>query len=167
MQRILIIGSPGAGKSTLARTMGERLGLNVVHLDQLWWRPGWVEAPLDEFRAAVMDAAAGERWVMDGNFSKSFDIRAARADTIIWIDQPRLLCLWRAVKRVLTHRGAVRADMAEGCPVKIDMEFARYIWTYPSEVAPRMEKLIDAHGDHARFFRLRSDAEMNEFVERL
>ena len=167
MQRILIIGSPGGGKSTLARAMGERLGLEVVHLDRLWWRPGWVEAPLDEFRAAVMDAAAGERWVMDGNFSNSFDIRAARADTVIWIDQPRLLCLWRVVKRVLTHKGAVRADMAEGCPEKIDLEFARYIWRYPSDVAPRMEKLIDAHADHARFFRLRSDGEMREFVERL
>ena len=79
----------------------------------------------------------------------------------------RLLCLWRAWNRARMHKGTVRADMAEGCPEKFDREFARYIWRYPSDVAPRMEKLIDAHGDHARFFRLRSDGEMNEFVERL
>ena len=167
MQRILIIGCPGGGKSTFARAMGKKLGLDVVHLDQLWWTPGWVERPLDEFRAAVTEAAMGEAWVIDGNFSNTFDIRMARADTIIWIDQPRLLCLWRAMKRALTHKGAVRADMAEGCPEKFDLEFAQYIWNFKRDVGPKTEEAVDKYGDHARFFRLRSDGEMNEFVERL
>jgi len=167
MQRIVILGCSGGGKSTLARAIGGKLGLPVTHLDQLWWNPGWVETPLGEFRDRVTDIVREDRWVIDGTSPNTFDIRMPRADAIIWVDQPRITCLARAYWRFLKMRGAVRPDMAEGCPEKFDLEFAQYIWNFKRDIAPLVEEGISRYGDHARFFRLRSDGEMDEFVERL
>lgn len=67
MQRVLVIGSPGSGKSTLATELAERTGLPLIHLDQEYWRAGWVEPPKAEWRQRVADLISRERWVMDGN----------------------------------------------------------------------------------------------------
>ncbi|MEP1904863.1 MAG: topology modulation protein, partial [Nitratireductor sp.] len=144
-----------------------KLGLPVTHLDQLWWNAGWVESHPGEFRDRVAELVRGDKWVIDGTSPATFDIRLPRADTVIWVDQPRLACLARAYWRFLKLRGTVREDMAEGCSEKFDMEFARFIWTYNREIAPLVEEGLRRYGDHVRFFRLRSDGEMNEFVERL
>tara|TARA_R110000868_G_scaffold58025_12_gene179020 strand:+ start:1297 stop:1800 length:504 start_codon:yes stop_codon:yes gene_type:complete len=164
MNRILIIGCSGGGKSTLTRALHAKLGLPVTHLDVLWWKPGWIESTYDEFRPKVIAACAGDRWIIDGNFSSTFDIRMPRADTIIWIDQPRWLCLWRAFWRVLTHFGRNRADLAPGCPEKFDLEFYRYIWNFRRNSNPSIEKGIVQYGAHAKLFRLRSDREIAAFL---
>src|SRR5215475_4191315 len=100
-QRILIIGPSGAGKSTLARCIGERLGLPVVHLDAINWNPGWVQTEVEPFRRRVAEAAAGEAWVMDGNYSAHLDLRLPRAQAVIWLDLPRFVyfprALWRSI----------------------------------------------------------------------
>jgi adenylate kinase family enzyme len=164
MQRVLVIGNSGGGKSTLSRRLGEKLGLPVVHLDVLFWKPGWVESDKEEFKVRVAEALSGPAWIADGNFSSSFDVSMARADTIVWIDQPRLLCLIRAIWRALTYRDGGRPDMAEGCREKIDFEFYRYIWDYPRTYHPRLEAAFARYGAHARRVRLRNDREMAAFV---
>lgn len=165
MQRILVIGCSGGGKSTLARKLGQRLGLPVVHLDVLWWKPGWVESSYDEFRPKVAAATAEERWIIDGNFSRTFDIRLPRADTIVWVDQPRLVCLWRAFRRTLTQFGANRADLAPGCPEKFDLQFYRFIWNFKRTHDAMIEEALARDATHAQVFRLRSDYEMAAFLE--
>src|SRR3954463_7237368 len=105
MRRILVIGNSGGGKSTLARALGRKLGLPVIHLDVLFWKPGWVETERPVFHVAVAEALRGDAWICDGNFTSNYHVRMPLADTIVWIDQPRLLCLFRAVRRVLTYRG--------------------------------------------------------------
>ena len=130
MRRIMIIGGPGSGKSTLARQIGARLDLPVIHLDQIYWKPGWVfqsyHAVADRLEALYrMDA-----WVIEGNYSDSWPQRLARADTVIFLDVPTGLRFWRVLRRsVLTH-GQVRADMAKGCPEQIDFGFYRYVLGY-------------------------------------
>jgi adenylate kinase family enzyme len=158
------VGCSGGGKSTLSRILGERLGLPVVHLDTLFWRPGWIEAAPDEFRGAVEAVAAGERWVTDGNFTGASALRFSRAQAIVWVDQPRLLCLRRVIWRSARSLGRIRADLAPGCPERFDLEFWSYIWTWNRRTRPKMERAIATHGPQARLIRLVSDAEIAGFL---
>jgi adenylate kinase family enzyme len=127
MDRVLVIGSPGSGKSTLAAAIARRTGLPLVHLDQHYWRAGWVEPDEETWLRQVEALAAGDRWVMDGNYGGTLGPRLARADTVVWLDFPTPLCLWRVTRRAWRHRGKVRADMAEGCPEQLRPEFLLHI----------------------------------------
>ena len=167
MQRIVIIGCSGGGKSTLSRKLGERFGLPVTHLDVLFWKPGWVESTYDEFRPKIAAVCAEDDWIIDGNYSKTFDIRLPRADTIIWIDQPRWLCLWRAFWRTTSQFGVNRIDLAPGCPEKYDWEFYKFIWNYRRDNIPKIEEGLAQHGAHAKFHHLRSDKDIAAFLASL
>lgn len=167
MQRVLIVGNGGAGKSTLARAMGARTGLPVIHLDVLFWKPGWVESEDDEFRLAVINALAAPRWICDGNFGSTWDVRMPRADTIIWIDRSPWHSLWRAIRRMIQYRKGGRPDIAEGCDESVDLNFYRFILTYDAKVKPRLEAALAAHGAQAHQVRLRSDREIAAFLESL
>lgn len=165
MNRILTIGCSGGGKSTLARALGVKIGSSVIHLDVLFWKPGWVESSYEEFRPKVAAAVAGDRWIMDGNYSRTFDIRMPRADTIIWIDQPRRVCLWRAFRRTMGQFNKVRADLAPGCPEKIDLEFYRYIWNFRKKNEAATVEALATYAPDAKLFRLRSDREITTFLD--
>lgn len=165
MRKILVIGSGGAGKSTFSRRLGERLGLEVIHLDREHWRKGWVEPPKDEWRRKVEELAARESWVMDGNFSGTLEPRLAACDAVIFLDLPRAVCLWRVLKRAATYRGTTRPDMAEGCPEKIDLEFVRWIWGYRSRSRPKVLALLEKYAESKQVVRLRSSAEVEKFLE--
>ena len=123
MERIQIMGCSGAGKSTLARKLGEITGLPVVHIDRLFWKPGWVESGKEEIDRKILDAAAEERWIMDGNYSRTLQARLDRCDLVIYLDFPRWFCIQSVIRRCLQNAGQIRPDMAEGCPEKIDWEF--------------------------------------------
>ena len=141
-KRILIVGSGGAGKSTLSRTLGKRLNLQVVHLDSLFWNPGWIPTPKPEFLVKVKQELSKPEWIMDGNFDSTLELRAKHADLIIFLDYSHIICLYRACKRAWTYRGTTRPDMGEGCPEKIDWEFIRWIWRYPKDARPKMLELM-------------------------
>ncbi len=130
MERILIIGCGGAGKSTLARQLGEKLDLPVVHLDKLFWKPGWVESTKDEIDEKIRQEMAKPRWIMDGNYNRTMPERVKYCDTIIYLDFSRLACLMGVFKRVITTYGTVRPDMGEGCPERFDWEFLQWVWNY-------------------------------------
>src|SRR4051794_30280430 len=108
MKKILILGSGGAGKSTLARRLGEHLQMEVIHLDSYYWKPGWIERPKPEWRQVVARLTEGESWVMDGNYSGTIELRIGACDTVILLDIPRTTCLWRVIKRAVAHRGHSR-----------------------------------------------------------
>lgn len=159
MQRVLVIGISGAGKSTLSRVLAERTGLPLIHLDKEFWRPGWTPTPRVEWRPKVVELAARERWVMDGNFDSSLDLRLPRADTLIWFDYPTLLCLWRAMKRVIKSYGRVRPDLAPGCPERFDLDFIQYICTFNRKQRPRILEQIAEHGRHLAPIVIRRDCD--------
>jgi adenylate kinase family enzyme len=130
-KRIAIIGCCGAGKSTLARILGDKLNLPVIHLDAYYWQPGWQETAKNEWLTVHQELIAGDRWIIDGNYASTMEIRLARANTIIWLDFNRYLCLWRVIKRYFQYFGSKRPDMAIGCPERFNWEFLQYVWNFP------------------------------------
>jgi adenylate kinase family enzyme len=130
VKRIMIVGCAGAGKSTLARRLSEKTGLPVFHIDRIYWTEGWVNRSREDTRRLVAEAIAGDEWIFEGNNSSSFDIRIAKADTVIFIDPPMWLCLFRVLKRIIGSHGLVRPDMADGCPENFDWAFLKWIVGY-------------------------------------
>lgn len=167
VRRIAIIGSGGSGKSVLARHLGDRLGLPVIHLDHYFWRPGWVETPLPEWRDRQAQLLATDKWIVDGNHQPTMDVRLRRADTVILVDEPRRVCLWRAVRRSIAYRGRPRPDRAEGCHERLDRKFLRFIWTYPTVGLPAALASIAEHASDAELIRLRGRRAVRTFVEGL
>ena len=167
MKRILVIGSGGAGKSTFARRLGERLGLPVIHLDRVSWSPGWVEPPKDEWRRKVEEMCAGDEWVMDGNYSGTLDVRLKACDTVIFLDLPRMVCIRRVVKRSLMYRGASRPDMGEGCREQLNKDFLVFllwVWNYPRRSRPKVLERLEELSGNKPIYILRSSAEAEEFL---
>jgi len=142
MERIMIVGCGGAGKSTLARQLGEKLGLPVVHLDKLFWHSGWVESTKEEIDGKIMLELQKERWIIDGNYMRTMPIRMAHCDTVIFLDFNRVSCVWGILKRYLTNIGKVRPDMAEGCPEKIDWEFFVWVWNFNKTKRERIYRML-------------------------
>lgn len=159
MERVLVVGCPGSGKSTLARRLAAEQGLPLIELDRAFWRPGWVETPREEWLAQVGQFSAAPRWVMDGNYGNSLRIRLPRADTVLWLDYPRLRCVRRAVMRSAKHHGRVREGGPDGCPERFNMEFLRYIWNFPGRSRPRLVDALERFGARATIHILKSDAD--------
>jgi adenylate kinase family enzyme len=167
MQRILVWGAPGTGKSTLARTVGARLGLPVIHLDAEYWRPGWVEPSKDEWAQQVALLAAREAWVMDGNYSGTWDVRLPRAETIVWLDLPRPLYVIRTLRRTFGNLGRVRPDLAPDCPERFDWAFVKWVWNYPGRSRDKTIATLDRVRSEKCIVILRSPAEVRAFEARL
>ena len=167
MQRVLVIGSGGAGKSTLAREIGARTGLPVVHLDALYWQPGWLPTPDAEWRAIVEQLVARDAWVMDGNYGGTLDTRLAACDTVVFLDLPRAVCLTRIVRRWLRNVGRTRADMAPGCPERMTWEFVRWIWDYPRAHRPNVLRRLAALPAGTAVVILRSRRAVRRFLATL
>jgi adenylate kinase family enzyme len=130
MRRVLVLGCSGAGKSTLARQISEITGLPVIHLDQHYWRPGWREPERETWEREVAALIDRPEWVMDGNFGGTLPARLGVADTAILLDFPTWRCLARVLRRVLASLGRTRADMAPGCPERLDFKFLIYVCRY-------------------------------------
>ena len=122
-----MIGSGGAGKSTVARQLGKLLNIEVFHLDALYWKPGWVETPRGEWRKKIEELLVRDSWIIDGNYSNTLELRLKECDTVIFLDIGSATCLWRVVKRWITYRGSRRPDMAEGCREKLELEFILWV----------------------------------------
>jgi adenylate kinase family enzyme len=130
MKKIMVVGvSPGVGKTTFARSLGEALNIPVYHLDKYYWKPGWVESPLEEFRAAQLEIVKQEKWIIEGNYTNTYDVRVPHADTIIYLELSLMRCLFRVFKRTYSNLGKNRNDVGEGCPERFEWEFFHYILT--------------------------------------
>jgi adenylate kinase family enzyme len=160
MQRILVIGSPGAGKSTLAQRLSERLDLPLIHLDREYFGPGWTMPPKAEWRERVRALAARPEWVMDGNYASTFDIRVPRATTIVWLDLPRWRCSLSVLWRVAKNYGRVRPDLGSAGPERFDWSFMRWIWSYPEKMRPKTNRMLERLRPDQRTFVLRSRSEI-------
>ena len=146
MQRVLVIGSPGAGKSTLSTALAAQTGLPLYHLDQMFWTEGWIERDKNELQTMLTGVLAQDRWIIDGNYGSSLPQRIARADTVVWLDYPTWLCLGRVLRRWWQYRGHTRPDMTDGCPEQIDLPFLRYVLNFRRAWAKRNGAALNGFG---------------------
>ena len=167
----MVIGvSSGVGKSTFARKLGEALKINVYHLDTLYWQPNWEETTLEDFSKAQQEIVIQDQWIVEGNYSSTFEIRAEYADTIIYLELPLSVCFYRVVKRWLTNIGKTRIDMAEGCKEKLDWDFIKFIYTtyYPRK--KKMQKRFQsfqASDSQKEIISLKNKQEIHSFIEKM
>ncbi len=128
-KRIIVIGSPGAGKSTFTKRLSRTTGIPLHHLDRIYWLPGWNPISQDEFIERQKQILSGDSWIIDGNYQGTLEMRLRQADTVVFLDFRRYLCLFRSLKRTMIST-APRTDMTEGCDEKINLDFLKWIWNY-------------------------------------
>lgn len=166
MRKITVIGSPGSGKSVFSRKLGERLGLPVIHLDRHYWQDGWTPTPNDEWDEFLKETTRGEEWIIDGNYTRTLDIRIQASDTVIFLDLPRLLCVYRVFKRRLIYRGKTRPDLQENCPEKLDAEFVAWVWNYNKHSRPLVMEALQREPAGRDIVMLRSSREIEDFLRK-
>jgi adenylate kinase family enzyme len=166
MKRILIIGSGGAGKSTLARRLGEITGIEVFHLDKLYWQPNWIEPIKDDWKKTLEEILKRDSWIMDGNFGGTMEMRLHACDTAIFLDFPPAVCLYRILKRRLKYRNTNRPDMSVGCNEKVDFKFLGWIWNYRKINKPKVKAFLDKTKP-AQILHFTTAAEVEKFIVNL
>ena len=167
MQRVAIVGICGAGKSTLARSLGHKLDLPVIHLDAYYWQSGWQETDSDTWQKIQQELIEGDRWIIDGNYGSTLDIRLAAADTIIWLDFNRYLCLWRVIKRYLQYPGKVRPDMAAGCPERLNWQFLQYVWNFSRLHRPKIVTKLAKYQTDKQIIVLRNPSQVLNLLQQV
>lgn len=160
----MIIGSGGAGKSTLARELGAKLDIEVYHLDTLLWEPHWHQVPREQQRAIQNEIVQKEEWIIDGNYGGTMDIRFQAANTIIFMDISRIICVYRAIKRSFQYRNKSRSDMIEGNKERFDLNFYKWIWNYPKDKRPEIMKRLNEFKNEKEIIILESPKEVRNYI---
>lgn len=177
MRRVVVVGSSGSGKTTVARQLGDILGCPHLEMDAVMHRDGWDSTPDDEFARILADFAAQDRWVADGNYTShgSRDTIWPRADTVVWLDPPRRTAMRRVVGRTL-KRVFTREELWEGVREPFTNLYSRdpyknimvWTWTRHAHTREKFETaLTDGTWSHTTVHRLRSRREVTTFFGKL
>ncbi|MBR2604309.1 MAG: adenylate kinase [Clostridia bacterium] len=159
--RVLILGCPGSGKSTFARALAARTGLPLIHLDSVWWRADGSHISRDEFDRALSELLAGEKWIMDGDYSRTYEVRLRAADTVIFLDYPEDVCMAGIVGRL----GEERPDMP-WTESALDPELVAMVKNYARDNRPVLLDLLRRYADRQVLVftdRTRADRWLSEF----
>jgi adenylate kinase family enzyme len=173
MRRVSVVGTSGSGKSTLGKALARRLGADFLELDSVFHQPGWVPLPDEDFRRRVSEAVAGERWVIDGNYSsKVRDLIWARADTVVWLDLPKRTVMRRIIWRSF-QRAARRVELWNGNRERwrnlfsLDKEESVVAWAWQTHAANRIKyaaAMADPENAQLHFVRLKNPVEVRRFL---
>ncbi len=172
MRRVHVVGITGSGKTTLARMLASRLHVPHIELDALHWEPGWTEPDLVVFRARVEQALQADGWVVDGNYNKVRDILWKRADTLVWLDYPMPLILWRLFWRTL--RRALSRELLwntnrESLRTAFFSRQSLFVWAFTSRrsLRERYSQPLPPEYPHLHKVHLRSPRETDAWLRRL
>lgn len=172
MQRVSVVGVSGSGKTTLAAQIAGRLGAPHLELDSVFHQPGWQPLPADEFRARVAAFAAGDTWVIDGNYTSVLALVWQHADTVVWLDLPRAVVMRRLIWRTL-RRAVTRAELWNGNRepwnnfFRADPEQSVIAWAwkhYPVYQARYAAAQADPANAHLTFVRLQAGRDIAAFM---
>lgn len=161
MQKALVIGCPGSGKSTFARRLQAATGLPLIYLDRLNWNADKTWVSPETLDARIEAALAGDQWIIDGNYARTLEVRLQACDTVFFLDYPLELCLKSVAQRI----GTVRPDMP-WVEEALDPEFADFIRAFPETTRPKILTLLERYRDRAIYI-FHSRAEADAFLDRL
>lgn len=147
MERIIIIGSCGAGKSTLAVSLAQKTNLPLVHLDKIRFIGNWQERSKEDFDEILLSELKKPRWIIDGNYNRTIPLRMQYCDTVIFLDFPRLVCIWGVIKRVIKYHGKTRPDMGGNCPERFDLDFMKFVWQFRPKHRKRYLEMLSGVSD--------------------
>jgi len=165
--KIMIIGCAGAGKSTLAQKLGIKLTLPVYHLDAYYWQPGWQAMPKDQWIEFQEKLVQKEKWVIDGNYGGTFDIRMQAADVIILLDFPRRTTIYRIFKRRIKYHGKTRPDLNEKCPESLSWDFFKWVWHFKKKNLPPILEKLQSYSKSKKVIILKSQQDVDELLSNL
>ena len=161
MQKVLVIGCPGSGKSTFARRLQALTGLPLIYLDRLNWNADKTWVSQETLDARIEAALSGDRWIMDGNYARTLELRLQFCDTVFFLDYPLELCLQSVERRI----GTVRPDMP-WVEEALDPEFVDFIRAFPQTTRPNILTLLERYRNRAIHI-FHSRAEADAFLDRL
>jgi adenylate kinase family enzyme len=167
MQKIMVIGCCGAGKSTFSKRLQEITNLELIHLDQHYWKPNWEETDKNEWQKVVQQLADKPNWIIDGNYTGTLDIRIEKADTIIYFDFPTWKCLWRVILRVFKYWGKQRPDMPKGCNERFDFEFLHYVAIFNILKRKRILEKLEIVKNKKVVKIFKTDLDATQYLDRL
>lgn len=167
MKRVLIIGSPGAGKTTFARKLADKTGLSLVHLDYYYHQKKFdYYNDRAAWRKRVKGMITKDQWIIDGNYGDTFDIRFARADLIIFMECSRTKAVYRVLKRHITQHGKRRTEMPPEWEEKFERGFLKYVWCFNKKELPKMYEELKNHKKKAVVI-LKSSKQTQKYLELL
>jgi adenylate kinase family enzyme len=158
MKKIIVIGCPGAGKSSFARRLRDETGLSLYHLDLIWHKPDKTTVTREEFDLKLSEIMKGERWIIDGNYSRTLEARLCECDTVFLLDMPLSVCLKGAESRI----GKKREDLP-WIEEEFDEEFKEWIINFGKDKMPSIYSLLEKHKDK-NIIIFRSHSEVNAYV---
>ena len=161
-QRILVVGSPGAGKSTFARKLHDTLDLPLFYLDMLWHKANRTTVSREEFDAELDAILRRDRWIIDGNYARTLERRLERADIVFLFNLPAEECLAGAAARI----GRPREDLP-WTEHELDAEFAEYIRRFPIDQLPQLLAALDARPRDTSLITFHSREEADAYIEAL
>src|SRR5690606_24474058 len=161
MKRIIIIGSPGSGKSTLSIKLKEKLKLPLIHLDKIFWKPNWVMVDFETFDLELQKELIKDEWIIDGNYQRTLQLRLQYADTVIFLDYETEFCINSWKERITKNE--VRVDMTADCKEFYDPKFEQYIRDFNKDKRPGIIEALKKYQGNVYTFYTRD--EVNQFLE--
>ena len=159
MKKVIIIGSPGSGKSTFARKLSDASGLPLYYLDMMWHRPDRTNVSHEEFDACLKEIMQKEEWIIDGNYLRTIEVRLRECDTVFLLDIPLEVCLEGIKSRI----GKSREDMP-WIETELDEEFRQWVVEFPEKHLPQIYELIDIYKDSKNIFIFESRREADDYL---
>ncbi len=159
MNKVIVIGCPGAGKSTFGRKLSAATGIPLFYLDMIWHKADKTTISRDEFDARLMEIMRRSRWIIDGNYVRTLPMRLEECDTVFYFDLPREVCENGVIERL----GTDRPDMP-WVDTEIDEDFMEWVRNFHRDVTPLIENALKSYDRRVIKFTSRNEAD--DFVER-
>ena len=162
MNKAIIIGCPGSGKTTFAEKLQKCTALPLYYLDAIWHKPDKTHIPREEFDQRITEIFSEEKWIIDGNYKRTIELRMTQCDTVFLFDLPTEVCLQGVTERI----GKERYDLP-WLETEIDPEFRQFIEDFPKDTLPYIYELIEKYKDEKRVIIFKAREEADGFIEKL
>ena len=162
MQKVIVIGCPGSGKSTFSKALHDATGLPLYHLDMMYWNADGTKVPKYTFLVRLHQALEKESWIIDGNYGSTMELRIQFCDTVFFLDYPLDIC----IDGIKSRKGKERTDTPCIMPEDEDSEFIEFINNYNSVSRPAVMELLRKYS-HKRIIIFKNRNEADEFLSQI